>query len=934
MSESAKPPGSPELERLAASVLAGAGVDWDAAAAAAPPDTQGVVRQLRALAAITRFYDEWQHVDRAAPTLAAGTAWGPLRVDALIGSGAYGEVYRAWDARLGREVALKLLRAGEGHQHAPGTVTVAEAHRLARVRHPHVVTVHGAERIDGRVGFWMELVAGETLAQELDRRGPLPGDEVVAIGRALAGALQAVHAAGLVHGDVKAQNVMREPSGRIVLMDFGAGSAGWVEPDTGQPAGAALTPRYAAPEVRQGFPATAASDVYSLGVLLHLLATGRFPDGPRAWSTADHGHARPPGRLAELVGDALATDPARRPAVATLIDRLAPTRPRAAGPVLWGAALLTVAVAAAIAIAGRASAPGGPTATGLPSVQRLPVPRHLLVGQPARRAPLLTFTEPEGHVAVLDVDSMTPRRLVRAGDSEGAEFTSPSPDGSTIAYQWRRADDQYELRVAPATGGASRVIVAADPARYPRPLDWSDDGRLLLVLSRSPDGARELTLLPIGGGPARVVRRFPSAAPFAATLSPDGRFVAFDDLAPGATARDVWVTDVRRGESWPLAPHAASDAFPAWTPDGGAVFFVSDRAGSADGWLQPVREGRAVGEPVVAARHLGRTSPLGFGTDGRYYFLAQTSVIDAFTAPIDVRAGRVGTPVRVSSRFEGASAQPAWSPDGRHLAYIGLQGPIRGDRGGHVLVVRDATSGDERILGQSLAIFLPSLAWAPDGGAVVLHATDPTNLTALQQVDVTTGAVSPVAGRLSTRLGLRPAPDGRHMLFVDARGLVAIDGDSGNERVWVPLATSGVARILKFAVTRDGRSIAYSGPLPGADRTTLRVAGPSGTVNELARSGPGEQLVVQCWTPDGQYVLFTRRRPGARAEAEPHALWVARHDGHEVRSLDFRIAGLTQFNGVTMHPDGTAIAYTVGDVSWEASRLVDFLDARRRLLRF
>lgn len=148
----------------------------------------------------------------------------------------------------------------------------------------------------------------------------------------------------------------------------------------------------------------------------------------------------------------------------------------------------------------------------------------------------------------------------------------------------------------------------------------------------------------------------------------------------------------------------------------------------------------------------------------------------------------------------------------------------------------------------------------------------------------------------------------------------------------MPLAEIGLDRILKFAVAPDGHTVAYSGPLPDSDLTSLRVAGVSGPAVALATSSPGEQLVVQCWSPDGQQVLFTRWRPGQ--SATPHALWIARRDGREVRSLDFSIASWTQANGVSMHPDGTAIAYTLGDVSWDVSRLVNFLTPDQRSPRF
>ena len=136
--------------------------------------------------------------------------WGPLVILDKIGRGSFGDVYRAWDPRLEREVALKLVP--EQTPESVSSPVVEEGRLLARVRHPNVLTVYGAERIDGRAGIWTEYLPGETLAQEIARRGPVPADEAARIGIEVCRALDAVHGAGLLHRDVKAQNVLDRKS--------------------------------------------------------------------------------------------------------------------------------------------------------------------------------------------------------------------------------------------------------------------------------------------------------------------------------------------------------------------------------------------------------------------------------------------------------------------------------------------------------------------------------------------------------------------------------------------------------------------------------------------------------------------------------------------------------------------------------------------------
>jgi serine/threonine protein kinase len=116
------------------------------------------------------------------PHDASADFWGPLKIIEHIGRGTFGDVYRAWDSRLDREVALKILRRREPDDQGRASTVIQEGRLLAKVRHPNVVTVYGAERIGGQVGVWMEFVHGETLEEELRSRGPFDVERVIKIG--------------------------------------------------------------------------------------------------------------------------------------------------------------------------------------------------------------------------------------------------------------------------------------------------------------------------------------------------------------------------------------------------------------------------------------------------------------------------------------------------------------------------------------------------------------------------------------------------------------------------------------------------------------------------------------------------------------------------------------------------------------------------------
>src|SRR3954470_7971837 len=324
------------LLSLAESIADGAPIDWDAAEAGASERDRVLIGQLRVLSDLAGLHRSLPAVvseprdaapERHGLVAPAIGSWAHLALLERLGGGTFGDVYRAWDRHLERDVALKLLRADESTDDLHASRIAREGRLLARVRHANVITVHGVDAHDGRVGLWMELVRGVTLEQQIAARGPLSAREAAAVGIDLCRALAAIHAAGLIHRDVKAQNVMREDGGRIVLMDLGTGR----EVDA---AGAGLssdlagTPLYLAPEIFSGAAASERTDLYSLGVLLYHLVTATFPIRATTIDELQAGHqhgrvvrlrdarADLPTGFVRVIDRAIAADPEQRYATA------------------------------------------------------------------------------------------------------------------------------------------------------------------------------------------------------------------------------------------------------------------------------------------------------------------------------------------------------------------------------------------------------------------------------------------------------------------------------------------------------------------------------------------------------------------------------------------------------------------------------------------
>jgi eukaryotic-like serine/threonine-protein kinase len=758
------------LIALGAEVSDGRRVDWDAAERrASDSDARRVVTELRRLADVLgargggpAVADHHPTDDSGAPRVPA--AWRHLVILEPVGTGAFGSVYRAWDTRLDREVALKLLPGRTASARPP----LDEARLLARVRHPNVVSVYGADEDDDAAGIWMEFIEGRTLADFLLAQGPMSAREAAGIGLDLCRAVAALNAAGLVHRDLKAHNVMRQVGGRIVLMDFSGARAAEALTTRDQLG----TPLYMAPELLDGDGATTASEIYSLGVLLFYLLSGRHPV---------EGATLKDVRAAHVSGERLALR-ALRPelddAVVRIIERAtskdSEARYRTAGDLerallavlgaeaardgipeggtprgngrRWAAigAIALAAVAATVIWRPRPRSPD-------PPVVQFSIPVPVNTGSWPRVSPdgrWVVFGAPYEGRQVLWVRALNepdPRPLAMAS---GRETSFWSPDSRSLAY----FDDEKLKRVG-LDGGAFRTLADA-PA--PRGGTWSPEGVLLFA----PTGTSGLHRVRADGtGPAQVTavnrangefehswpeflpggrrflfmvrnRRADRGGVFIGSLDRPGHsrlmpsfsrviFAAPGDLlftrAGSLVARHFDPdAEIVSGDEVPVASRVKSHV------EGDGAFDVS-----ANGVLvyrrneglrmtrlslldRSSRELKTVGAPALY-RH-PRFSP-----DGRR-LVAERATSDATNADIWLFDVARGTTARLT-QHPAADLRPAWSPDGRSIAFSSARG---GDSHLYQLMI-DHAGEDRPLLATEGDALLDG--WLPDGRSVVATLT-------------------------------------------------------------------------------------------------------------------------------------------------------------------------------------------------------------------
>lgn len=452
--------------------------------------------------------------------------WGKLGILRQIGRGAHGDVYLAHDPDLDRDVALKLYRpdgpeagpaAGSDHTLAPEEI-LHEGRLMARVRHPNVIVIHGAEEREGRVGIWMDHVRGMTLEQMVQQQGNLGAAEAALIAIDLCRALAAVHATGILHRDIKAQNVMREVGGRIVLMDFGVSSAVQGEGDRFATV-VSGTPLYMAPETLLQGASSVASEVYSMGVLLFHLVSARYPVEAKTLAELVEAHRggirtrvrdlRPdlPTALTELVEKAVAVDPRERfagmadmeSALMRVLGASQQTVPETVRPrkrLRFLLPTMALVVVAAVVVAGW-------------------FVTHSWLRRPAV------------------VHEFAQKQLTFSSDDNPVQEAAISPNGNLLAY----ADDEGIHIRRLDTGEISHLSL---PRRITvEHVAWFPDGlRLFVGGTVTGDttgvGAWECSLL--GGEPRNILSSLSLAY-----LSPDGRKVAYMQVPDELT---TWVRDL------------------------------------------------------------------------------------------------------------------------------------------------------------------------------------------------------------------------------------------------------------------------------------------------------------------------------------------------------------------------------------------------------
>ena len=667
--------------------------------------------------------------------LKTGSSVGPYEIVALIGAGGMGEVYRARDTRLGRDVAIKVLPAEFAADSDRLRRFEQEARAVAALNHPNILAIHDVGTHDGAPYFVTELLEGETLRGRL-RAGALPPRKVLELAVQVAAGLAAAHDKGIVHRDLKPGNVFVTTDGHAKILDFGLAKG--VAPktredrakattletmtDTGRVIGTAA---YMSPEQVQGRSVDHRSDIFSFGVVLYEMVTGKqaFAKETSSETMAAILRDEPPDpssisrvvppALSRVISHCLEKRPEERfhsahdlafELKAIIADTSGPVAaPMAATRrrVAWVAAVVTVA-----ALAGTEGVwflqqrKSGLTATNMQLLSTFPGSHRWPTFSPD--GSMIAFVSDADGAPQLWVKNLAGGDPIRITSGKlNPTHPSWSPRNDQIIFAGGESLESQSIWTVPPLGGTPRRIV-----EFGFTPSFSRDGSKIAfqrnimgvyVCNADGSGAQKITAMP--GGTACTFDDGPA-------LSPDGTQLAVYPALPGVG--DLWTMPAADGKAHQLTFDECGGGHPVWTPDGRTIVFSSARGGGRNLW----RIAATGGTPQPVTTGAGDDDESAISRDGTK--LVYTNVRNAYALmSLDVATGQS----RQILEQRTPITFPSFSPAGDMLVFAS-----GGFGRGHVLLVASDGTGMQQIAsGAGEDDMFP--VWSADGESFYFFRT-------------------------------------------------------------------------------------------------------------------------------------------------------------------------------------------------------------------
>jgi Tol biopolymer transport system component len=897
-------------------------------------------------------------------SLDPGTRIGPYEVVSALGAGGMGDVYRGRDSRLGRDVALKLLP----HAIAAHPDRVArfqrEAQLLASLNHPHIAQIYGLEDSPAGTALVMELVDGPTLAARL-ARGPMPLEEALTIGVQVAEALEAAHDKGIVHRDLKPANVMLTSAGAVKVLDFGLAG---VTPSADSSIDVTQSPTltiaasqggmilgtaaYMSPEQAAGRPADKRADIWSFGVVLWEMLTGRrlfqgetishtLADVLRAPIDSSALPATTPAAVRELVRRCLDRDPRTRlrdigeARIALERARTAPDaaaaaasgvahRPRASSRTAWAVAAGAVLLAAALAAVRFRE-----TSTAAPPVRfELQAPEGTTFSNGAVVSPdgrMIAFEAPgpDGRAMlwVRPLDSLDARPLPGTEDAAAGAFWSP--DSQHLGFGVGTAPRR--LKRVDLVGGAPQTL-AELPAFY-RHGAWNRDGDILYGVA----GSGLWRVRDSGGTPVQVTIVDPSRRESQHSepiFLPDGRRFLYHRTSANEEHHGIFVGSLDVAAADQSGERLlASSSGAVFVPLGdGVILFRRENTLLA----QRFDGTRLLGDPIPVVDSVGASFTMGWfsasPTGTLVYRTARSGEQNAELVWVDrsgTRVGQIGPAAPYQNTLQ-------LSPDGRRVVAVRADPSLGGRTTSPDGLLTLQTSGSRIWIAETArGVFGPlvsdngsqSSPVISGDGRVAYTSTANGAIGDLYLVSASgIGAPDPLIIKANTPKHANDfSPDGRYLMYDDHHPkqrqdlyILPLQAIGSGERKPIPFVVTPADETLG-QFSPDGRWVAYSSDESG--RREIYVQGfaadrvPSAAVGKWTISTAGGDKPR--WSADGRELYYLS--PDRKMMVVPIKSGATLEPG--VAAPLFAVPVLSGFLPYDVGPDGRFLLNVVSDVA-------------------